>query len=68
VTTDNLLAVLLGNPDGTFRSPDAGISLGANQISDVAIGEVSGDHRPDIIVSSTNGQTGQTSTWENTCQ
>ncbi len=68
VTTDNLLAVLLGNPDGTFRSPDAGISLGPNQISDVAIGEVSGDQRPDIIVSSASGQTGQTSTWENTCQ
>jgi hypothetical protein len=68
VTTDNLLAVLLGNPDGTFRSPDTAISLGPNQISDVAIGEVSGDQRPDVIVSSANGQTGQTSTWENTCQ
>ncbi len=68
VTTDNLLGVLLGNPDGTFRSPDAVLSLGPNQISDVAIGEVSGDQRPDIVVSIAGGQTGQTSIWENTCQ
>lgn len=68
VLTDNLLAVLLGNGDGTFRSPDTAISLGPNPISDVAIGEVSGDQRPDIVVSSAGGQTGQTSTWENTCQ
>jgi hypothetical protein len=68
VLTDNLLALLLGNGDGTFRSPDTAISLGPNPISDVAIGEVSGDQRPDIVVSSAGGQTGQTSTWENTCQ
>ncbi len=68
VLTDNLLAVLLGNGDGTFRSPDTAISLGPNPISDVTIGEVSGDQRPDIVVSSVGGQTGQTSTWENTCQ
>ena len=68
VLTDNLLAVLLGNGDGTFRSQDTAISLGPNPISDVAIGEVSGDQRPDIVVSSAGGKTGQTSTWENTCQ
>jgi hypothetical protein len=68
VTTDNLLGVLLGNGDGTFRSSDTAISLGPNPISDVVIGEVSGDKRPDIVVSSSDGQTEQTSTWENTCQ
>ena len=68
VTTDNLLAVLIGKPDGTFQLQDTVISLGPNQISDVAIGEVSGDQRPDIVVSSAGGRTGQTSIWENTCQ
>jgi hypothetical protein len=68
VVTDNLLGVLLGNPDGTFLLQDKGISLGPNPVTDVTIGEVTGDQRPDIVVSSTDGQTGQTSTWENTCQ
>ena len=68
VLTDNLLSVLLGNPDGTFRSQDTAISLGPNPIADVGIGEVSGDQRPDIVVSSAGSPTGQTSTWENTCQ
>ena len=68
VVTDNLLGVLLGNPDGTFLLQDKGISLGPNLVTDVTIGEVTGDQRPDIVVSSTDGQTGKTSTWENTCQ
>jgi hypothetical protein len=68
VTTDNLLSVLIGNSDGTFQLQDAAISLGPNWISDVAIGEVTGDQRPDILVSSSDGQTGHTSIWENTCQ
>ncbi|MGD0835444.1 MAG: FG-GAP-like repeat-containing protein [Polyangia bacterium] len=66
--TDNLLAVLLGNGDGTFHLANPAISLGANEISDVTIGEVTGDQRPDIVISSTNGQTAQVGTWENTCQ
>ena len=68
VITDYLLAVLLGKPDGTFQLQDTAISLGPNPITDVTIGEVTGDQRPDIVVSSVDGQTGQTSTWENTCQ
>jgi hypothetical protein len=68
VTTDNLLTVLLGNPDGTFHRQDTVISLGPNLITDVNIGEVTGDQRPDIVISTVDGQTGQTSTWENTCQ
>jgi hypothetical protein len=67
-TTDHLLSVLIGNPDGTFHLQDTVMSLGPNEISDVTIGEVTGDQRPDIVVSSVDGQTGQTSTWENTCQ
>jgi len=68
VTTDNLLSVLIGNSDGTFQLQDAAISLGPNWITNVTIGEVTGDQRPDIVVSSSDGQTGHTSTWENTCQ
>jgi hypothetical protein len=65
---DFLLAVLIGHPDGTFQLQDKEISLGPNLVTDVTIGEVTGDQRPDIVVSSTDGQTGRTSTWENTCQ
>ena len=67
VVTDNLLFVLLGNPDGTFRLQDTATSLGPN-ITDVTIGEATGDQRPDIVISTVNGQSGQTITWENTCQ
>jgi hypothetical protein len=67
VVTDNLLSVLLGNPDGTFRLQDTVTSLGLN-ITDVTVGEVTGDQRPDIVISSVSGQTGQSLTWENTCQ
>jgi len=66
--TDYFLAVLMGNPDGTFHLQDTVISLGPTSITDVNIGEVTGDHRPDIVVSSVNGQAGQTTTWENICQ
>jgi hypothetical protein len=65
VVEGNLLAVLLGKPDGTFQPQDAVISLGPGLISDVVVGEVSGDKRPDIVVSSPDGQT---RAWENTCQ
>jgi len=68
VITDNLLSVLIGNPDGTFQLQGAPISLGPNWITNVTIGEVTGDQRPDILVSGADGQTGHTSTWENTCQ
>jgi hypothetical protein len=67
-TTDQLLSVLIGNPDGTFHLQDTVISLGPNWISNVTIGEVTGDQRPDIIVSSSDGKSGQSSTWENVCQ
>jgi len=67
-TRDYLLAVLIGHSDGTFQLQNEGISLGPNVVTDVTIGEVTGDQRPDIVVSSTDGKTGQTSTWENTCQ
>lgn len=68
ITTDNLLAVLLGNRDGTFHLQETVISLGPSWISDVAIGEVSGDRRPDIVVASAGASATQISTWENTCQ
>lgn len=69
VTMDNLLGVLLGNPDGTFRPSGTVVSLGTDWVSDVSIGEVSGDGRPDIVVTSANGSSSPTiSKWENTCQ
>jgi hypothetical protein len=67
VIADNLLAVLLGKPDGTFQLQDPVISLGPN-VTDMTIGEVTGDQRPDIVVSSVDGTTAQVSTLENTCQ
>jgi hypothetical protein len=65
VDGDTFLVVLLGNPDGTFQLQDTAVSLGSATITDLAIGEASGDQRPDVIVSSADGQTG---TWESTCQ
>jgi hypothetical protein len=63
---DFLLATLLGNGDGTFRLPDGVTSLGAIFPStQVLVGEVTGDQRPDIIIPSMNGQV---TTMENTCQ
>jgi hypothetical protein len=64
-TKDNLLAILIGKPDGTFQPAGTALSLGPN-VADVTIGDVTGDGRPDIVVSP--GQTGEASTWENTCQ
>ena len=65
VDGDTFLAVLLGNPDGTFQLQDTVVSLGSTTITDLAIGEASADQRPDVVVS---GADGQTMTWENTCQ
>jgi hypothetical protein len=56
--------VLLGKPDGTFQLQDQVTSLGPD-VTNVVVGEVSGDQRPDLVITNSNGQT---STWENTCQ
>jgi hypothetical protein len=71
ITTDTLLGVLLGNPDGTFRPSGTGVSLGTDWVSSISIGEVSGDGRPDIVVSNaipSDSTSPKISTWENTCQ
>lgn len=65
VVQDYLLTVLLGKPDGTFQPQGEVISLGPDQTWQLTIGEVSGDHRPDLVIA---GPDGQTSTWENICQ
>jgi hypothetical protein len=65
VDGDTFLSVLLGNPDGTFQLQDTVVSLGSTTITDLAIGETSGDQRPDVVVA---GADGQTKTWANTCQ
>jgi FG-GAP-like repeat/Stigma-specific protein, Stig1 len=62
---DYSLTVLFGNPDGTFQTPGSAISLGSNRVYDIAIGETTGDQRPDIVLAGANGQT---TTLENTCQ
>lgn len=65
---DNLLAVLLGNGDGTFHLATPAISLGPDQVFDVTVGAVGGDQRPDIVIQTVNGQSTQVNSWENTCQ
>jgi hypothetical protein len=65
VDGDTFLAVLLGNADGTFQLQDTAVLLGSTTITDLAIGEASGDQRPDIVVS---GADGETKTWDSTCQ
>jgi hypothetical protein len=65
VAGDTYLSVLLGKPDGTFQLQDTVISLGPVNITDLAIGESTGDKRPDIVATSSDGQT---RVWENTCQ
>ena len=61
-----LLTVLLGNGDGTFRPQDTSTSLGADTIGAMlVVGEVTGDQRPDVVVTTGDGQV---TMWENTCQ
>jgi hypothetical protein len=60
------LTVLLGNGDGTFRPQDTSTSLGADTIGAMlVVGEVTGDQRPDVVVTTGDGQV---TMWENTCQ
>lgn len=68
ITKDNLLAVLLGNSDGTFHLSDTVTSLGPLRTADIAIGEATGDQRPDIVITTAGQSAPQTLTWENTCQ
>lgn len=43
------LDVLLGNGDGTFRQA---VAYGGGALTSVAVGDVNGDHRPDLVVTS----------------
>ena len=45
----NTVAGLLGNGDGTFRSASTYSSGGAYPLS-IAVADVSGDHKPDVVV------------------
>jgi hypothetical protein len=65
VVEDRLLTVLLGDPDGTFRPQGTVASQGVcTSWYQAAIVEATGDHSPDIVVSTT----GQVTILENTCQ
>lgn len=47
---DNLLAVLLGNGDGTFQSPVSYDSGGSGFDPTIAIADMNGDGKPDLLV------------------
>jgi hypothetical protein len=52
----NLVAVLLGNGDGTFQSPTT-LASGDTSQSSVAVGDVNGDGNPDLLVANWNSGT-----------
>jgi len=58
-TTDtnfnDYVAVLLGNGDGTFKSPV--LYAGQFGMSDIVITDMNGDHKPDIVLASCCGAT-----------
>ena len=48
------MSVLLGNGDGTFQRPDH-LSPPASSPESVAVGDVNGDGKPDLIVANYDG-------------
>jgi len=55
-SAEGVVSVLLGNGDGTFQHA-VGYSSGADVGAHVAVADVNGDGRPDLIVTSYQGQT-----------
>lgn len=58
---DNEAAVLLGNGDGTFRSPTF-FDLGGTTLSSIAVADVNGDGKPDIVSANYNNASNSTVT------
>jgi len=50
---DSVVGVLLGNGDGTFQ-PAVSYSPGQGDLHSLAVGDVNGDHNPDLVVTSGN--------------
>ena len=54
---DNLLGVLLGNGDGTFQPAVAYSSGGSGGSIALAVADVNGDHKPDLLVAISSNNT-----------
>ena len=52
-----ILNVMMGNGDGTFSSPATTPQTGQGAVTNIAVADFNGDHRPDLALISANGLT-----------
>jgi hypothetical protein len=62
---NDVITGLIGNPDGTFQMAPSIRLVDAAGYDDIAVGDVTGDGRPDVVVADRHGPVG---VWENTCR